>query len=157
MDTIEQSENKGRAHFQDDMGKWFIIKFSEDEHSREDFWMTARTDTGRTYIGDVKNYENKENPRPYDKFNRNGRDGGYQIDYEKIDYLVKEGDRQGRIPILYARFSDYTIVWDLRDIPYQERARMKDTNKFGYAYGEKERSIQTYLYKREAKWVITTT
>ena len=134
------------------MGKWFIIEFSKKRFSNEDFWLTARTDTGRTYIGDVKNYEDEKHPRAYTKFVKDGVDKGYQIDYDKVDYLVKQGQQQGRIPILYARFCDITIVWDLTDIPYQERAKMRTTNKKGYDYGEKEKSVQTYLYKKEANW-----
>jgi hypothetical protein len=43
-------------------------------------------------------------------------------------------------------------VWDLSKIPYKERKEERLTNKNGYAYGEKEWSWQTYLYRGEAVW-----
>lgn len=157
MDKIDNKEEMGRKHFKEDMGKWYHIEFSNNKSSREDGWMTARTDGSRTYIVEIKNYEDPEHPRPYSKFVRRGVDYGYQIDYDKIDYLVTTALKDDRTPILYARFDDYTYVWDLTYIPYDERKKLKNTNKHGYAYGEKEPSWQTYLYREEAVWSKPTT
>ena len=157
MDKVDTNEMKGREHFKEDLGKWYIMAFSKKKSSREDGWMTARTDYNRTYICEIKNYEDPENPRPYTKYVKHGVDYGYQIDYDKIDYLVTKGMETNRIPILYARFDDMTYVWDLTYIPYEERKKLKKTNKHGYAYGEKETSWQTYLYRDEAIWSKPTT
>ena len=152
MNNSQLKEKQGRQQFYADMNAWYTIEFSKEPYSQEDFWMTARTDQTRTYIGDVKNYCNPEHPRAYNKFVVAGYDRGYMIDYEKIDYLVTQAEKQGRTPILYAHFSDCTLVWDLSKIPYKERKEERLTNKNGYAYGEKEWSWQTFLYRREAVW-----
>lgn len=152
MNNSQLKEKQGRQQFYNDMNAWYTIEFSTEPYSQEDFWMTARTDQTRTYIGDVKNYNNPEHPRAYNKFVVAGYDKGYMIDYEKIDYLVTQAEKQGRTPILYAHFSDCTLVWDLSKIPYKERKEERLTNKNGYAYGEKEWSWQTFLYRREAVW-----
>ena len=157
VEEIRKAENKGRQHFVDDYGKFFMLQGTEGQTDRSDIYATAITNTGRTYIIEIKNYENEEHPRAYEKFTYKGKDYGYQIDLDKIEYLVTKGEEEGRIPILYARFNDITVTWDLKDIPYKERAKQVWTNKTGVDYGrKKELTWQTYLYKDEAKQVKPT-
>lgn len=155
---VMKAENRGRQHFVDDYGRYFMLEETEGQTNRSDLYATAITSTGRTYIIEVKNYDDEQHPREYAKFTYKGKDYGYQIDLDKIDYLVTKGKEEGRIPILYARFNDITVTWDLTDIPYKERVKQVWTNKTGVDYGkEKELTWQTYLYKDEAKQVKTTT
>lgn len=150
-------EQIGRKHFYDDFHLLYMMDFSKGLFDKWDVMLTAITDTARTYIAEIKDYNDEHNPRPYNKFNTGSTDNGYQIDYDKVDYLVKTAQYQGRTPILYARFSDWTIIWNLNNIPYQERMKPKITNKKGTDYGkEKELSWQTYLYKDEAVWIKKT-
>lgn len=156
-EEIKKAEAKGRKHFVEDYGRFFQMEEREVQMDRSDIYATAITHTGRTYIIEIKNYENEEHPRAYAKFIKRGKDYGYQIDLNKIDYLVNKGEEEGRIPILYARFNDITVTWDLTEIPYKERARQVWTNKTGVDYGKaKELTWQTYLYKDEAKQVKPT-
>ena len=113
-----EKDLKGRQHFLDDYGKYFITAGTEGLYDDFDLFLTALTNSAATYIVEIKNYENADYPRPYTKFD------DYQLDYDKVDKLVKIAETEGRIPILYARFEDLTITWDLRDIPYKERRRM---------------------------------
>lgn len=159
MNTYRKADLEGRKHFAQDFGTYYITAGTEDETDRTDVLATAITNPTKIYTIEIKSYDNKEHPRYYTKFIYKDKgqdeytDHGYQVDYDKIDYLVKMWETENRIPILYARFSDYTIVWDLRDIPYKERAKMKEVNADGQNYGKrKEISNQTYLYFNEAKY-----
>lgn len=150
---------RGRKHFTEDFGKFYITAGTEDDYNRTDILATAITNPNKIYTIEIKSYDNKEHPRNYTKFIYKDKgsdeytDHGYQVDYDKVDYLMKMWEKEKRIPILYARFNDYTIVWDLRDIPYKERAKMKDVNADGQNYGkQKETALQTYLYIDEAKY-----
>lgn len=158
MNAYRQADLKGRDYFSADYGKYYITAGTENDYDRTDIYATAITNQLRTYLIEIKAYCNKEHPRSYSKFIYNGTDYGYQIDYDKIDYMIKFWRKTGRIPILYARFTDYTIVWDLRDIAdkYEQRKKWKLTNKDGLNYGEKEWSWQTYLYKDEARQIKDT-
>lgn len=144
---------RGRKHFTEDFGKFYITAGTEDDYDRSDILATAVTNPNKIYIIEIKSYDNKEHPRTYEKYTKQGIDYGYQVDYDKIDYLMKKWEKERRIPILYARFKDYTIVWDLRTIPYKERAKMVEVNADGQNYGKKkETALQTYLYIDEAKY-----
>lgn len=155
--NYRQADELGRTRFAQDFGTWFLTAGTEDIYDKIDLYATARTDHSRTYAVEIKNYENDEHPRAYEKFSWNGKDYGYMIDYDKVDNLCKVAEEEGRIPIIYARFSDWTIVWDMRKIFWQDRKRMMKVNKDGQNYGkEKEESSVTYLYKDEAAYVKPT-
>lgn len=157
MTRYRQKDEQGRVHFNMDFGTWFITAGTDDDFDKIDAYLTAKTDLNRTYGVEIKDYTNSGFDRPYSKYIWNGIDGGYQIDYDKVDYLVMKCQEEGRIPILYARFTDLTIVWDLRTIPYNARKKQVWVNKDGQSYGkEKELVIQTYLYKDEAKYIKKT-
>lgn len=154
ISSYRKADLEGRRHFAEDFGSYYITAGTENDYDRTDVFATARTNQMRTYLIEIKAYCNKEHPREYAKFIINGIDYGYQIDYDKIDYMIKFWKKTGRIPILYARFTDFTLVWDLRDIAdkYEQRKKWKCTNKDGLNYGGKEWGWQTYLYKDEAKY-----
>lgn len=153
-----QADELGRVRFAQDFGTWYITAGTKDDYDKIDVYATARTDHSRTYAIEIKNYENDEHPRAYEKFTWNGIDHGYMIDYEKPRNLCEVAEAEGRIPIIYARFSDWTIVWDLRTVPWRERKRLMKVNKDGQNYGkEKEEALVTYLYIDEAVWKKRTT
>ena len=142
---------RGRKHFTDDFGKFYITAGTEDDYDRTDILATAVTNPNKIYTIEIKSYDNKDFPRPYEKYTKQGIDYGYQVDYDKIDYLMRMWENEGRIPILYAHFTDITLVWDLRKIPYKERKKLKWVNKDGQNYHKyTELSWQTYLYRDEA-------
>lgn len=151
MSIYREADELGRKRFNDDYGRYYITAGTADYFDKIDMYLTAITNTGRTYAVEIKNYEDEQHPRPYGKYD------DYQVDYDKIDNLVLTAKAQGRIPILYARFSDITVTWDLTDIPYRQRQRMRYVNQDGQAYGQKkERKLQTWLYKEEAKIIKQT-
>lgn len=157
MTNYRKADELGRTRFNNDFGTWYITAGTENDFDKIDLYATARTDHSRTYAIEIKNYENYEHPRAYAKFTWDGKDHGYMLDYEKVDNLRRTALIEGRIPIIYARFSDYTIVWDITNIPYKERKKMMKVNKDGLNYGkENEKSLVTYLYKDEAKYVKPT-
>lgn len=156
MSEYRKKDVRGRQHFIEDFPGVFLYYCTPDDMDKIDMYLTAVTNTGRTYCVEVKNYEDDEHPRPYSKFIISGTDRGYQIDLEKIEYLFDVGERENRTPILYARFQDWTIVWDISKVDFESRARWIKTNKDGCNYGEKEYSWQTYLYKDEAVWIKKT-
>lgn len=142
---------RGRKHFTEDFGRFYITAGTEYDYDRTDILATAVTNPNKIYTIEIKSYDNKEHPRPYTKYSKQGIDYGYQVDYDKIDYLMRMWENEGRIPILYAHFTDITLVWDLRKIPYKERAKMVEVNADGQNYGKrKETALQTYLYRDEA-------
>lgn len=159
MNAYRKADLEGRKHFAEDFGTYYITAGTQDDTDRTDVLATAITNPNKIYTIEVKSYTNKEHPRNYTKFIYKEKgsdeyiDHGYQVDYDKIDYLMRMWKNEGRIPILYARFTDYTIVWDLRTIPYKERAKMVEVNADGQNYGKrKEMSLQTYLFFNEAKY-----
>lgn len=159
MNAYRKADLEGRKHFAEDFGTYYITAGTEDDTDRTDVLATAITNPSKIYTIEIKDYTNSIHERKYSKFTYKAkgeeerRDHGYQIDYDKIDYLMKMWHEENRIPILYARFSDYTIVWDLRTIPYKERAKMKEVNADGQNYGKrKEITMQTYLFINEAKY-----
>lgn len=155
--NFRKADQLGRVRFAQDFGTWYITAGTEDVFDKIDVYATAKTDTSRTYAIEIKNYENDEHPRAYEKFSWNGEDHGYMLDYSKVENLCKVAEVEERIPIIYARFSDWTIVWDLRRIPWKDRVRVMKVNKDGQNYGkEKEESPVTYLYKDEAVFTKPT-
>lgn len=159
MNRYRETDLKGRKHFSEDFGHLYITAGTEEDTDRIDVLATAITAPERTYAIEIKDYTNSDHERNYTKFIYKDKDKdeytdhGYQVDYDKIDYLTTVCKEENRIPILYARFTDYTIVWDLTDIPYQERSRMVWVNADGQHYGErKEAALQTYLFISEAKY-----
>ena len=142
---------RGRKHFTEDFGRFYITAGTEDDYDRTDILATAVTNPNKIYTIEIKSYDNKDFPRPYEKYTKQGIDYGYQVDYDKIDYLMRMWENEGRIPILYAHFTDITLVWDLRKIPYKERKKLKWVNKDGQNYHKyTELAWQTYLYRDEA-------
>lgn len=157
MNKYRKADELGRTRFNQDFGTWYITAGTEGDYDKIDLYATARTDTARTYAIEIKNYENDEHPRAYSKFTWNGKDYGYMLDYFKVENLCKVAEAEGRIPIIYARFSDITCVWDLSKIYWQRRERYMKVNKIGLEYGkEKELSKVTYLYKDEAVFTKKT-
>ena len=110
MTKAQENEITGRNHFINDFAGQYFMDFTQNEFNKADVNLTAVTDTGRTYLGEIKCYDDPGHPRPFSKYK------DYQIDYNKIDYLVKTAQSQGRIPILYARFQDITLVWNLTNM-----------------------------------------
>ena len=157
MNNYRRADLMGRKHFGEDFDPYYITAGTEDDTDRIDAYATARTNHNRTYAIEIKDYTNTQHRREYIKFIHNGIDYGYQIDYDKIEYLTNISNEQGRIPILYVRFNDYTIVWDLSNIDWKSRAKMVSVNKDGQNYGkEKEYALQTYLYFNENRWYKLT-
>ena len=159
MNAYRKADLMGRKHFGEDFGTYYITAGTENDTDRTDVLATAITNPTKIYTIEIKDYTNSKQGREYIKFIYKDKgsdeytDHGYQIDYDKIDYLVKMWETENRIPILYARFCDYTLVWDLRTIPYKERAKMVEVNADGQNYGKrKEISNQTYLFFNEAKY-----
>ena len=159
ISSYRQADLEGRKHFAEDFGTYYITAGTQDDTDRTDVLATAITNPNKIYTIEIKDYTNSKYERGYTKFIYKDKgqteytDHGYQVDYDKIDYLMKMWHEENRIPILYARFCDYTIVWDLRTIPYKERAKMVVVNADGQHYGErKELANQTYLFINEAKY-----
>lgn len=151
MNAYRKADLEGRKHFAEDFGTYYITAGTQDDTDRTDVLATAITNPSKIYTIEIKSYDNKDFPRPYSKFIWQGTDYGYQVDYDKIDYLMQMWESEGRIPILYARFTDITLVWDLRKIPYKERKKLKRVNKDGQNYHKyTELTWQTYLYRDEA-------
>lgn len=151
MTQYRLKDEQGRKHFEEDYGQYYKTEYTEDDKDRIDLFATALTRPDRTYGIEIKDYTNGQHYRGYENFTRNGIDYGYQIDYDKIDYLVNYCKNEHRIPILYARFWDYTIVWDLTDFDYDKEARYVWVNADGQNYGKtKEYAKQTYLYIKDA-------
>ena len=148
MTEHRKADLKGRDYFNLDFPTQFITAGTNDDYNKLDMYLTARTDTSRIYAVEIKNIN-----RTYGKYNRYGIDYGFQIDLYKIDALWEKWITEGRIPILYVRFSDWTYAWDIRNIDYQSRAREVKTNDDGQNYGaSKSVSWQTYFYMNEAVW-----
>lgn len=151
MTKHREADLLGRKRFNEDYGTFYITAGTEDEHNKTDIYATAITNPQRIYTIEIKNYEDPQHPRPYSKFIYNGKDYGYQIDWDKVHYLMTLWKEEGRIPIIYARFYDYTYVWDLRYIDTESRKKQVWTIRDGMNYGgNKELTWQTYLYKDEA-------
>ena len=157
MNEYRQADLKGRSHFSLDFDKYYLTAGTEDDYDEVDVYATAKTYPYRTYAIEIKDYTNGNHIRNYSKYICNNIDYGYQIDYNKIDYLMDKWKYENRIPIIYARFHDWTIIWDIRKIPYEQRKKQVWTNKDGQHYGQqKELTWQTYLYFDEAIWTKTT-
>lgn len=148
MSGYEKCESIGRKAVIDLFGKYYNFSFTEDPYNRVDFYATGHTLNMPEYVGDVKYYVLE---RSFHKFSN------YMIDYEKLKEIVDRATKEGRVPILICFFTDYTVVWNLKDIPFKSRAEWRWVNKDGQNYGtEKEWSYMTYLYENEAVWIKKT-
>ena len=148
MTIYRQKDIMGRDAFNKDFPTQFITAGTQDDYDPIDMFLTAKTNPDRTYSVEVKIIG-----REYAKFIWRGKDYGFQIDAKKIDALWDKWITEGRIPILYIKFDDCTLVWDIRKIDYKSRERLVETNDDGCNYGKsKSSSLQTYLYKNEAVW-----
>ena len=157
MDKCRYKDLKGREYFSRDMDKYYITAGTEDDMDVIDVYATAKTHPNRIYSIEIKCYDDPQYPRNYSKFTSNGKDYGFQIDVAKLDHLMNKYHEENRIPILYCRFNDYTIAWNISKINYKERIKQVWTNKYGMNYGkEKELTYQTYLYISEAVYVKET-
>lgn len=149
MTIYRTKDLAGRNAFNQDFPNLFYTAGTEDDFDPIDMFLTAITNPNRIYSVEVKIVG-----REYAKFIWRGKDYGFQIDAKKIDALWDKWLTEGRIPILYIKFNDYTIVWDIRDIDYKSRERIVETNDDGQHYGRsKSPSMQTYLFKDEAAWI----
>lgn len=147
MDNYRKKDLQGRQHFNDDFPGIYYTAGTEGQYDQADIMLTAITHPDRIYLGEIKDYTLNGYMRDYYKFSN------YQIDYSKIHYLVTEAKKDNRIPFLYVRFHDWTFVWRLDTIPYDERKRPVLTNDDGQNYGaSKSVTWQTYLYANEAVW-----
>lgn len=145
-EEIEKHEKLGYKHFIEDFGNKYKVERSWDG-CYFDLLATALTDTGRTYVIEIKDYSDPEHPRPYSKYEN------YQIDLEKIEHLCESAKLLDRIPILYCHFSDCSIIWRPDKIDYESRKKRMKVNKYGVRYGRKEFTNQTYFYKDEATYI----
>ena len=144
-ERISEKERIGRARFENDFGKSLHIEFSGLKE-RYDAKATGIT-KGDTFVVEIKVIG-----RPYTKYNKDGKDKGFLIDYDKLDAIEKVAIAEGRIPWVVVYFTDFAIVWNLFKINWREREEMEEVNKEGINYGkEKERSRVTYLYEGEGK------
>lgn len=148
MTKHQEAEQRGRERFLNDFGHIYTIVFSTDEYERFDFKATAETIARViTYVGEIKNIN-----RDYSKFIKDGKDGGFLIDYSKVKAVVEEAEKENRIPVLVVYFNDYRIIWNLSKVmdrcENEKEERM--VNKDGQHYGEKELSTVTYVYKEDA-------
>ena len=152
-----KKDNKGREKMVSEFGKAYIMYFTPEQTNPVDFYLTARTHSEKTYVGDVKAYIDTEHPREYSKFIKNEKDYGYMIDLNKLREIKKIAMNQGRTPILLAYFTDFTIIWNLNNMPWETRCEWRYVNKDGCHYGEeKEWELMTYLYKKEAVYAKPT-
>lgn len=119
-----------------------IFDFTKGKYDCVDFWATGNT----LSVGEIKNYIRERNLRDYPN---------YMIDLSKITNLISLAEKEERKPLLICFFWDWTIIWDLSKIGEDEitkRKRWMWVNKDGVHYGEKERSLMTFLYENEAIW-----
>ena len=106
-------------------------------------------EAGKTYVIEIKNYDDPENPRPFKKYD------DYMLDHDKVANIKEKAKREGRIPLVIVYFYDYTIVWNVSKIDIDSRANWRWVNKDGQDYGEKELAYETYLYESEILWKET--
>lgn len=157
MNRYREKDDAGRKLMKNDFGKAYIMYFTPEDTNPVDFYLTATTQTEKTYVGDVKAYIDEEQPRTYTKFIINGKDYGYMIDLNKLREIKKIALNEKRIPILIVYFKDCTVIWNLIAIPWENRSEWRWVNKDGLNYGkEKEWELVTYLYKDEAVYVKPT-
>lgn len=149
MNGYQQAEKTGRGKYEDMFGDKYVIAFSSYDYEKWDFKQTARTDTNRTHVGDIKN-----EGRPYSKYIYKGKDGGFLIDFDKCRNVKKEALNDGRTGgLIVGFFTDMVIAWDITKIEWEKRGEWRQVNKDGQNYGEKEWEYVTYLYLKEAIYV----
>lgn len=143
MDEYQKAENAGRKKFKDAFGEYYTIDFTDKQYDRVDFYMTANTPSKQTYVGEIKNYED----RPYAKY------VDYAIDYDKVKNITSIAAAEDRIPVLAVFFSDVDVVWNLNDVDFESTKEWMNVNKDGQHYGkERENSLMTHLKIDDARW-----
>ncbi len=145
MSKHEMAEIRGRYKTLKRFGGVWHIVFTIDQFNAIDFYATASTLYGIvTIVGEIKNYDNPDHPRPFTKFDN------YMIDYGKLRNLKARAKALNAIPLLIVFFDDYTILWDLTEIDTDSRTSWEWVNKDGQNYGcEEELQEMTYLYESE--------
>ena len=148
MSGYQLAELRGRTKYSKRFGKRQIIVFTANQYDGIDFFSTGNTlsNSGITYVGEIKNYDDPNHPRPFKMYEN------YMIDWSKLANLRAEAISKNSIPLLVVFFEDYTVVWDLRDIDIDSRRRWEFVNKDGQNYGKKECQLMTYLYEKEILW-----
>lgn len=143
MDKYQEKENIGRDAWHN--SSFYFARISRSEGTtgkfdRQDERCTGLT--GEKYLVEIKCYSDPSHPRPYSKF------PDYQIDYEKIENLCDDAQKEDRIPLLFVKFDDCEIVWKpQKDV----KTEWRYVNKYGQNYGaEKERSLQAFLDIKDA-------
>ncbi len=147
-DGYQLAELRGRNKYSKRLGKGQVIVFTVQKYDGIDFFSTGNTlsNSGITYVGEIKNYDDPNNPRPFKKYKN------YMIDWSKLANLRAEALRRNSIPLLVVFFEDYTIVWDITNIDIDSRRKWEWVNKDGQNYGKKEYQLMTYLYEKEILW-----
>lgn len=148
MDKYQEAEKRGRDKTTKRFGKRLHIEYTTDQFNRVDANATGITssNSGNTYVIEIKNYDDPENPRPFTKYD------DYMLDHDKVANIKEKAKREGRIPLVIVYFYDYTIVWNVSKIDIDSRANWRWVNKDGQDYGEKELAYETYLYESEILW-----
>lgn len=145
---VQSKETKGRNLAVEYLSYCIVFTFTEDKFNNVDFFGQSTT-KGKNYVGDIKAYTNPKRPRPSTKYSN------YQIDYDKLRHIKKEALNKKMTPLLVVFFTDKLVVWDLTNIPWEDRHKWvlvsKDDDN---DYEEKEIELQTYLYFPEACYSI---
>lgn len=151
MDGYQLNEQLGRDKFSKRFGRRQHILFTMGRYEGVDFFSTGITESnsGKTYVGEIKNYDNPNHPRNFKDYD------DYMIDWSKLLLLKATARGRNSIPLLVVFFNDYTIVWDLTEIDIDSRRELRTVNKDGQNYGEKETQLMTYLYENEILWKET--
>lgn len=142
-DKFKKKEDEGRATVECILHLYYHMDFTKPSYDRVDIYLTAITDTGRTYVGDIKSYLDPQHPRYLYKY------PDYMIDYDKLKEIKKIALNENRIPILIVVFTDYLAVWDLNKANWEDTAEWRLTNKTGVDYGEKEWDLMAHLNPNE--------
>ena len=144
IDKIEQKETEGRSATEETLRPWYIMAFTKGKSDRLDIYLTAITDSGKTYCGDIKAYLDPYHPRPIDKYPT------YMADYDKLRVIKKTALNEGRIPILIAVTPDYLYIWNLFESNWERTCEWRKVNKTAIHYGEKEWELMAHLSLRDA-------
>lgn len=144
MTEYEKREKSGRERFRRDFGDRYIIEFTEDRFDKVDMYMTAATNSARTYVGEIKAYGDPQHPRNYTTY------PDYMIDYDKLRTVKKIGLNEKRTPILACYFDDYRIIWDLNQVEWESTATWELVNCKGMDYGKKEYELMAHLSMDDA-------
>ena len=147
MNNFTEAENKGREKMKT-LCKEGVergtrkIEFTEDRYCPYDLSMTSKTGTS---VGEIKNLE-----RPYSQY------PNFQIDLSKLRNLLRAAEEKDSTPLLFAFFTDCTLVWDISTLSdkIEERAKTvwcTNTTADRYNRGHREKT-ETFLYSDETLW-----